>query len=346
MPAKQPPKLRVFGENETIDENVADAEELDGGESGPSGQQPTPEPPSGEPEGTPPQQLDSTQQDGEPRGAEKRIKQLLERENALRQQLAESNERWARLDERRRQVEEARQAADNAARQQREAAQRPDPSIDPVGAELWDTKKALRDLTEWRQQQEQTLQQIQGNFQQVQQQNDFYNWINYEAQNYSRTQPDYYDAARYAAEKRMEWWQELGLPPDHARQMVLNESNLIAAMARQTGKSFAPVVYKIAQQWGYQSRNGNGAAAKPTSAAASAAGRTLAQVAKGQAMQGLNRVPAAGNEGQGRYLSMSAGEIANISDAQWQRDWANPALRAEMQLALNRLEGLPDDFRG
>jgi hypothetical protein len=337
MAARQPKTNPVFGQNETMDDLTAEQEELGGG-GAVEQQQPPPELPSsseGAAEAVSQEQPVTTEQpqEKEPR-AERRIRELVEENRRYQQQLSEERERWARLDERSKQVREARIAAEQAAK----AAERPDPSIDPVGAQLWDTQQKLAAMEQWRQQQEQQFAQLQQGFTANQQEQQWQNWVMAEANNYSRTQPDYMDAARYAVAKRNEFWAELGYSPEQAQQLTMAEANLVTRSAMANNRSFGPAIYKFAQWMGYQPANGNGKGVTP--AAASQAGRTLAQVAKGQAMQGIGRAPGAGNEARSRYASMTAAEIAAVPDNVWQRDYANPQLRQEMEAALRRLDGV------
>ena len=123
---------------------------------------------------------------------------------------------------------------------------------------------------------------------------------------------------------------------------MLGESNLLARAAAQRGISFGPMVYELATTLGYKGSNGNGNG-RVTTPEVSQAARILQQAAKGQAVQGLSRAQSTGGEGVSRYATMTAAEIAQIPDNVWQRDWANPRLRNEMQAAMRRIEGLDND---
>ena len=342
----------VFAADAMMDDAAAEAAELGGQE----GAQPQPDlPESGAQPALAPELGPPTNQPVEPETrADKRIRQLLtERQEAIRER-DEQREKWARLEERQKQREEAQEAAQRTAQQQQEATQRPDPAIDPVGAQLYDLAKQNQELLTWKQQQERQFTQLQQGLQVDRQTQDFNNWIVAEAQNFSRAQPDYADAARHAAEWRANWWQELGLPPEQARQMVMHESQLLAQISRQSGKPFAPVIYKLAQSVGYRSTsdagaaNGNGAQTTGdrripewAPAAVTNAARLL-QAQRGQAMQGLGRAPSAGEEGKSRYRDMSAADVSAVPDNVWQRDWANPVLRPDMEYVLKRLDGLTE----
>jgi hypothetical protein len=327
------PKIQVFNPAETaeIDENV----EL-GQESPASPGEATPVSPEEAPAQEPPAEQPPP---AEETRADKRIRQLLAERQAAVQERDQLREQWARLDERTKQVKEAREAAERAQQQQQIDEKR---AIDPVGAELDATKQQLQELLAWKQQQEQNFQQLQQGIQVDRQQQDFNNWVVAEAQSYSRQQPDYADAARHAAEWRIQWWQELGLPPDQARQMVIHESNLLAQISRQSGKPFAPVIYKLAQSVGYRpagNLNGNGnTGAAPAAAVTNAA--KLLQAQRGQAMQGLSRVPSAGTESKTDYRNYTAADLARMSEAEFARAKADPKAWADLQYAMAREDGL------
>lgn len=337
-------KTRLFGQNETLDDLTAEQEELNALPSEPVEppvEAPSTEAPEAEPALAPQPEVTPAQETR----ADKRIRELLEERSTLQRQITDSNERWARLDERRKQVGEAQEAADRAAQQQREATERPDPSIDPVGARLYDIQKQNQELLAWKQQQEQNFAQLQQSFQQNQQASQFDNYVIAQAQSYEREHPDYIPVAQHGANARVQWAvDEIGLTPDEARQVVQQEAQFWARVAASKGKSFPQAFYKFGQMMGYKAPapNGNGNGA-PTSQAASNASRVLNQVRQGQAMQGLSRAPTAGTSNVSRYRDMSAAEVSAVSDRQWQRDWANPVLRPDMEYALKKLDGLSEE---
>ena len=268
-----------------------------------------------------------------------------ERAKAFEKELAEARpirEQWARLEERQNVLREARTQAEAAAQAQQRAAERPDPAVDPVGAELYDLKQ--RDV-----QREQALVALQTqlqnfgqNYQQNQEGAQFSNWVQAEAQQYVAQDPEYMQKATFAANKRIEFWSGLGAPPDVARKMVEAESVLIARVAQQYGGRFAPLVAGLAQQWGYQSPNG-----QQTQPQNGGAQQRLQQVAAGQKVQGISRIPAAGPATQTVVRNMSAIDLANMSEAEFARIKANPQLRAELAYAMANAEGVePEEMMG
>ena len=342
-------KVQVFKQNEIMDDDAAMAEEL-GQLQEPTEQpepestgQPTESAPSETPADTPPQtQVERTVPFS-------RFQEMVTQRNAERQRAAELQERWARIDERSKQVREAQEAAQRQAEAQKHAAEQPDPQIDPAGYDLWMKERRIEALENQVRQFGQNFNQMQQGYQQDQQTTQFNNWVVAQAQDYARSTPDYFEAAQHAANWRVGFWEKLGLPNEQARQLVMAESNLLANISRQTGKPFPAIVYDLAKSVGYQGRvaapatNGNGAIPQVTSQAASQAGKVLAQVAKGQAMQGLSRTGSAESGGKSRYAMMTPEELSRVPEAQWQKDWANPQIRAEMVQAMKKLDGFSDE---
>jgi len=197
----------LFGQNELLDIETAEAEEL-----GPS---------------------PATRQAAEAE-YDAQIAQL-ERENMeLQRQHAQVQEQLWRSDERDRQIREAQEANARARQQLEEANERPDASIDPVGAQIYDLDRQTRQLAQYQQQ-----------LAQQQQAAHFNARVDNEERRFVQTQPDYADAINYVAEKRTVFWQDLGLPLEQARFVVANEAQLLTRTAAQTGKSFPQTVYNL-----------------------------------------------------------------------------------------------------
>ena len=341
MPAAKP-KPQVFDETELLDDAAGATEELtvpQGGETSAAEGEEQPQPQGGEqpqPEGEQPPK--DTRENA-------RIRQLVDRTKAAERERDEMRERWARMDERSKQVREATEDAQRRAAEAERAAQRPDAAVDPVGARQWDLEERVQRAeaanAELRTQFTQARDGFQGNLQQT----EFSNWVQWQAQEYARTTPDYFDAARYAAGKRIETWQSLGMPPEVAKDLVEKESILVANVARQYGVNFAPVIYQLAQQWGYhpagaQNGNGGGAQARPQTGTAAANANRLDQARRGQQVQGLGRAPGTGGEAQTNYRNYSKVQLADMSESEWSRIKADPAAWADLQHAIAREEGV------
>lgn len=327
--------VRVFSEAEAPDDTNLEQEEL--GEGQP---QPVEEPIEAPPTEQPPVEAKGEVADDPEAKMIPRARlneRTVERDAALAE-LTKLREQWARLDERQNQVKQAREEAQRQAQAAEQAAQRPDPAIDPYGAKQWDQDRAMERMNAQLQQVGQFLNQFQQGYQQNQQEQEHQNRVVVEAQTYAREQPDYFDAANYLAKWRTDLYQKAGLNEQQARELALREGNFWVSVMQQTGKHWPSFFYQAAQSLGYKPAmaNGNGRVTPEVSAA----GRTLAQAAKGQALQGMNRIQPAGNEGKSRYAGMSAADIAAVPDGQWQRDWQNPQLRPEMEAALRRLDGI------
>lgn len=273
-----------------------------------------------------------------------RFKEVNDALKAQQKELLEYRERWARLEERDKQIQEARQAAERQRQEAERAAQRPDPAIDPVGAEMWDVKEQNRILAQNMQQLQNQFQQGLGSLQQNAQQSEHDNWVVNQAQMYAQQNPGYFEAAQYAAQKRMETWQAVGATPEQAREIVTREANFITALSRQTGQHFGPAIMNFAKQMGWQGApvNGNPAPAPQQTANQ----QRLQQVQKGQAVQGLNRAPAAGNEAGTNYRNYTPMQLANMSDAEFARIKANPQAWQDLQVAMAAAEGVSVDDLG
>lgn len=332
--------VRVFSEAEAPDDANLEQEELGEGQQPVEG--PVETPPTDQPLAEAKSERAKPYDPSDPE--EKLIprQRLIDKQQELDAALTEAQklrEQWARLDERQVQAKQAREEAQRQAHAAEQAAQRPDPAIDPVGAKQWDHDRAIEQMNAQLQQVGQFLNQFQQGYQQNQQEQEHQNRVVAEAQTYAREQPDYFDAANYLAKWRTDLYQKAGLNEQQARELALREGNFWVSVMQQTGKHWPSFFYQAAQSLGYKPAvaNGNG---RPVTPEVSAAGRTLAQAAKGQALQGMNRIQPAGNEGKSRYAGMSAADIAAVPDGQWQRDWQNPQLRPEMEAALRRLDGI------
>lgn len=333
------PKIDPFMDGEALELNEAEAQELGGAEGGE--QQLATETPD---VGT--QQADATPEGKEPAAIPyPRFKEVNEAKRAAEQRLGEAEkernelrERWARLDERRNQLTEAQQQANAQAQQARVAAERPDPTIDPLGAELFDLKQNLAQEQEARIALQNHYQQNVGNLAQTQQQAEFNGWVQYQAQAYSQQDPKYFDKAKYLADWRIGYWQKFGLSPDQARERVAAESILIAHEARQNGVNFAPIVAELAASVGWQDapqqQQGNNNAQK------------LAQIQAGQRVQGLGHLPGSSGENTIGYRNYSASQIANMSEAEFARAMSSAKSKKDIEYALAIAEGIDPSQMG
>lgn len=277
-----------------------------------------------------------------------RFRAVNEQKSALEKELAEHREFRTRLDERQKIIEQANQQTALQQEQQRRLAERPDATIDPVGAELYDLRTQQALLIQNNQALQSQLQNFGQTYNNNQEQQVFSNWVTQEANTYHGTDPEYFNAAKYAADKRIGFWKQIApnAPVGLAEKLVEGESILIARLAQQYGGQFAPTVAQLARDWGYgpapapAQRNGNGArAAAPRPATPQA--QRLQQVQQGQRLQGLGAVPAGGQaNGAAGYRNYSAADIANMPEREFMAAMANPQTAAELKYAMNRADGL------
>lgn len=269
-----------------------------------------------------------------------RFKELAERRQALEREVAEHRDFRARLEERQRVIHEANEIAQRQAEQQRRVAQRPDPGLDPIGAELHDLRAAReQDRAELEQLRQVTAQSYQNYNTGLEQQN-FSTWVQNEANSYAQQDTGYFPAAKHAADWRIDFWKRIApnAPPGLAEKLVEGESIMIARLAQQYGGKFAPEVARLAKQLGFQGPAVNGAAPRPRTAQQ----QRLQMVQGGQRLQGLGAVPAGSNapEGASAYRNYSAVDIAQMSEREFNAAMANPQTARDLRYAMAKAEGL------
>lgn len=283
-----------------------------------------------------------------PSRANERIRELVaerkaaeaERE-AARREAQELRERWARLDERRNQAAEAASRFDADREAAERQAQRPDPAIDPQGAELFDIRQAReqdrRELEELKRQVAQGTQQTAATLEQQQ----MLNFLRDDVGRFEREHPDYSQAAAFAAERRKEFWMRLGHNEDNARAIVERETAAIVNSGVLNNKSVAQTVWNLATEWGYQTANGNGTAAPAGQQAPVNGGVTsqekLRQVAAGQKVQGMPKTGAAAGEPD-EISRMSAAQIAAMDEDLFLRITSTPSGARAMNQRMRDLE--------
>lgn len=274
-----------------------------------------------------------------------RLEKTAERARKAEEDLAAMREERARLDERLKMAREA----DERARQQvlakpvevpTKLGGRPDPAIDPIGADLWDARReaevARYEAAEAKAGNTEISAQVAANREQQQ----FANWVNDDAQRFRAQHPDYDAAADHVYTFRVQWWRDLGLTEEAAKQIVDQEAVASAMLARQNGKSAASGFYTFAQKIGYQ---GNGA--QPAAAAepevqpspTQQARERLNQVREGQKFQGLSRVPAE-NPANVDWSSMTAQDLANMPEDQFVDLNNDPVKGPQLRRLMERLE--------
>lgn len=262
-----------------------------------------------------------------------RFQEVNERARAAEAQAAELREKWARLEERQRLAQEADQRMQQAA-QQAKQPQRPDPAIDPVGAELWDRDQQIAELRSTLQQVQQGLGQTAQTVQQQAQIQDFQNWIQGDVQTYRVQKPDYDQRAQVAMQKMLDYATSIGAPPQEAQLVVQQLANWIAQTTRRNGSSAAEAYYRFSDM--IDPRTAAPAQGQPAAPAGKAA-ETLRQVQKGQQFQGLSRVPAE-NDDNRNWANLSAADLAEMSEDEFLARYQDPKTRPALEAAMRRLD--------
>lgn len=241
--------------------------------------------------------------------------------DAERQELQQLRERSARLDERGRfarelweekQRENARLEAEKTAREaeERRAKERPDPLVDPQGAEMFDLREQLR-------QQSQVITEINNRLtvrDSEQQGNSLQNWVSNEF-GFARTRHADFDAA--VDHLRADLVAELGqlkiVDPEIVNRNIQQKLMTVAQIAAQSGLSLGELIYSEAVRKGYQP----GTQASVTIPQPSGSSAKLEQLRKGQALSGMGREPTAPASTQSfnmqeALLNMSDEEVSRL----------------------------------
>jgi len=273
-----------------------------------------------------------------------RFKEVNEENKRKDRELSELREKWARLEERSNLAREAQaryEQEQQAAATRAKIPEKPDPAIDPYGAQLWERDRQIEALGKRLEEVTTGLGQTNQQLQQSSQLNDFNLWLTNDITNYRARQPDYEQAASHARTARMGFWQSVGLPPEQAEAIVNNEALAIAYAAKQNGKSAAQAYYDAAKVMGYQAGAApapNGAPA-PAPAAPPTPQEKMAQLRKGQAAQGLSRAPVL-DENNANWSALTAQQIADMDENDFVEALQDPQRAQQINKALERLEGL------
>src|SRR5215469_7607805 len=267
-----------------------------------------------------------------------RFKEVNEESKRKDRELSEMREKWARLEERANLAREAQSRFEQQQALDAEKAKvpaKPDETIDPYGAQLWERDRKIDALTQRLESMAQNFGQTTQQVQQSAQLNDFNLWLTNDINSYRTRQPDYEQAAQHARSARITFWQSVGLPPEQAEAIVNNEALAVAYAARQNGKSAAQAYYDAAKTMGYTGApNGAAPAAAPPSPQ-----ERLAQVKKGQAAQGLSRAPVFDDQ-NANWSNLTAQQIADMDENDFVEALQDPQRAKQVNAALERLEGL------
>ncbi|HEY1774235.1 MAG TPA: hypothetical protein VGH91_13690 [Gammaproteobacteria bacterium] len=186
-----------------------------------------------------------------------------------------------------------------------QAPQAPDPQtrpLDYINHVLGNMQNTTAELQQWRQQQE-ALAQQRGALQQAAE------WAQSQEREFSKGQPEYHDAYRYAADARDKELQALGYTDPATRSNIVRMNTAeIINNAVQQGKNPAELVWEYARARGFTSKGG----AKGGNAEAQAKIAAGLQAAGGKLNQG-------GTTGEGE---LQAKDLAGISDPEeFEKAW-------------------------
>lgn len=276
--------------------------------------------------------------------AQERIQELVKERNEYEEALRNEREKWARLEERQNLIREqaaATQRAEEAARQQaaenaRRAAERPDATIDPMGAQVWDLNEKTRLLE---QRLAEATERAQNGFAQQQVNQDiqqFSNALQADLMQSKSKFKDYDQAANYASQARFKFWKDLGWDDGEAARRVQAESLAVAKDALDHGKSPGEVYYNLAASWGYKPEN------QGSSRGADVVGSPearLAQQAAGAKVQGFGGANVNVQESETADLdNLSPAQLASMSEEQFLTLLRNPKSARALQQQISKME--------
>lgn len=302
---------------------------------------------AGTPEETPPQETPAAAapepQTSQP--AEPAQPSTPEQWARIAQENADLREKWARLESRQQVINQAltqqqalEQQQQAAAQQQAQAqailAQRPDPAIDPQGAELFDLRlrQALQEQYAMQQQQA-VAQALQAQQQQVMA-GQRRTWVDNDFNFYAQHRPDILQALNHLVNYR--WQQLLRLsPPEEAQRVFNGEVAYYIDSHWRSNQSLADFVYNWAQQVGYQPPQQQPQPQPQQQIPQQNGGipPRIAQQQRGQSMQGMGyTTPGASPD---RMPTMM--DIANMSDEEFTR-WRARVGPGRADFILQQLE--------
>jgi hypothetical protein len=306
---------------------------------------PPPETPAPEtPPVTPPPTPDDRQRLArELQRAQERERRLKENNEATQREIAALRQEQIQWRARQQMEEEARNKAQETAR----AASRPDPEIDPIGAELWDLKEFRRqqeerekartaDAERMRLQQEQ-----QAREQEIDTQ--VFQYLREEREAFLEEHPDYDQVTTPVFEGLKKLYNNVGWNDQAALYLTNNTVKAIALSGRQNGKSTHQAIYEFAKEMranpgqmqkvieeGKQGTNGNQPPVQK-------ANEKIAAIKKAQSLSGLGKTPQERNIDADNILAMSETDLANLSDDDYIRIKQSPELGPLLQRRLEQL---------
>lgn len=272
--------------------------------------------------------------------AQERIQELVRERNEYERQLQTEREKWTRLEERQRVVQELVEKQEREQREATEAArranERPDPQVDPLGARIYDLEDSLR---QQREQFESAKQEFQRAFAERQVQSEvttFSQALQADIQNSRLKYADYNDAANYATEQRLNLWRSLGHDELEARRRVEAEAVAIAKDALDHGRSPGDVYYNLAKQWGWQPQAPAAQAATPE--VATSAKAKIHALAEGAKHTGFGSASNVGSTETIDLNSLSQADLATMSEDQFLNLLKDPKTASALQRRIAKFE--------
>lgn len=270
--------------------------------------------------------------------AQERIQELVRERNEYERQLAAEREKWTRLEERQKVIQETIAAQEREQREAAEAArranERPDPQVDPLGARIYDLEDSLRQQREQFEQAKQDFQRAFADRQVQSEVQSFSQALQADIQNARIKYPNYLEAANYATEQRLNLWRSLGHDEGEARRRVEAEAIAIAKDALDHGKSPGDVYYNLAKQWGF--KDGAAPAAQPEVAITPKA--KIQAIAEGTKHTGFGSTPNVGGIETIDIDTLTQADVAVMSEDQFLNLLKNPKDAARLQRKLASFE--------
>lgn len=251
--------------------------------------------------------------------------------------LRAEQERW------RARQELEREAQERVRRMQHEAS-RPDPEVDPVGAQMWDMQNQLRQQNEFiqavqreRQAQQQYMNEQQQTHQMLQEVDRF---VDADLKAYRAANPEfnYDEASLFVQKKIVDMWMSTGLTEQQALAVTANQFAAIARSAQMNNQSACATVAQLSRDLGYQQSNGNGRQPAPAAnGTQESAAQKITRVNKAQKMQGLGgKTPAERTVAEDIGL-ISSEQLAEMSDDQYLELKSNPQTARMLEKRLEEL---------
>lgn len=244
----------------------------------------------------------------------------------------------ARFDERQRIIQEAQQQQTQEDKQleaqRRREAERPDPNIDPVGAELYDVKEQLRLQNErW----DQLTQGQQQNQQQAAAQTRIqqgFNYLNQDIVVQSRAIPDLADGLEHLRQWRLKSYLDAGFDPQTANMRVAGEVLELTENVARRGGSPAQYFYQRARELGWQGQSSSTQPAMAPQQQRPPQQQRVEQLQRGQQLQGIGGRQAGVQTNRG----LSYEDLVNLPEDQFATLYANPRYKAQIDRMFSAAE--------